>query len=269
MIHTAVSTGGLNTNLAVSITNTVYLSIALSLCSPCLCNLTRTMFIGLPSLSTPCKKLFPFLICAKKSSPSFFAKLSPVCESARAPASPDRMISSSTWISWLRQRIVDMSMTSARWMSHFRARRKRRRSASGWSDFTIDQNAARRSSGDISFRVCWNSLVWPYLSSGSPVPGPEWLELVSVVSSSWCFLLPNNEGRFLPLLVFFADFGESESVFGSLVDRVVAEIPGAAAWRDGSLTPKVLRVKDQKSRSFSSCSGVRLPRWPGGVGISE
>lgn len=171
------------------------------------------------------------------------------------------------WISLLRQRIVETSMTRARWRSHLRARRKRRRRASGWSDFTMDQNAEWSSSGVSSLRVCWNSLVWPYMSSSSPAPGAEWLDWASE-SSLWRFLLLKREWRFLPL-DFFVGLVVSVSVFGSLLVGDIVAILGAAGVREGSLTPRVLRVRDQNSRSLSSCSGVRLPRWPGGTGISK
>src|SRR6188474_2020035 len=64
---TAVSTGGVKTRRAVSMMYTVYLSKLCSHWSPCLWSRTRTMQMGLPFLSTPCRKLFPIRTWVRKS----------------------------------------------------------------------------------------------------------------------------------------------------------------------------------------------------------
>lgn len=83
------------------------------------------------------------------------------------------------------------------------------------------------------------------------------------------FLVVAEEGHAFLGGCFLARFGESESVLGSLMVGLAKDILGTVELRFESFTPNVLRVISQKSRSLSSCSGVRFPRWPGGMGISE
>ena len=211
-------------------------------------------------------------ICAIKSSPSFFSLSSADLLKFSIPSSPANMMSSSTLLSSFRQCKALMAMTRAAFTSHFLARRKRNNNASGWSCFTIPQNASRNSSGVIVDRACLNALFTPCLSS-SPIlfamlsgvgvdVGVAGLngvaeELIEESSSSVSSLyLRMNMLR--PLRFRFEVSGlASGEVLG-------VEVP-LTVYFWGTYTPDICATSCHSSRSFASCSGVRLPGRPGWI----
>ena len=169
-----------------------------------------------------------------KSSPSFFSAGFEDFDSRNAAPSPFFMISSSTCISCIRQCKVEIIITSAAWTSHFRARRKRRRSASGWSCLDIDQKASRKDSGDCEASACLNSCVCPCLSLS-----PSAMLLVSLSAPlSLSFLWKRDS------LLFFRFFW---SPVGGSNDGV--EVPLACSSRP---LPKMSSTCNHISFSFAS-----------------
>ena len=180
------------------------------------------------------------------------------------------MMSSSTCISFNLHCIVEIIMTSAFSTSHFLARKKRRRSASGWSCLTMLQKVFRSSSGGMLAIAALNSAVWPNLSSSADMDsllmsvGAELSEVVEALSSapfSPLFLLKTFRRLFF--LSFLPSAGASLVVGEGASSSPFAPAPFTSS--DPASTPKTFMTIPHSSRSFFSCSGVRLPGRPAGV----
>lgn len=184
-----------------------------------------------------------------------------------AASSPFLITSSSTCISFSLHCIVEIIMTNAFSTSHFLARKNRRRSASGWSCFTILQKVLRSSSAGMFAIAALNSAVWPNLSSSADIDNllmsdvgidvPDAGADLSSVPFSPLFLLKTFNR------LFFLSFFPSAAAVSLVGVDATDSAPFASS--DPVSAPKTFITIAHSSRSFLSSSGVRVPGRPAGV----